>query len=110
MAVLVDELEVLGRGAVQREALVGRRRRGRGGAAGGQQDAEGEEEEGENAAWRRTARSGVQSSSSPGGRNVKGRSARVMRVEAIQRVRPSKTGAMDEGSSSCCSVKRTEPS
>ena len=51
-----------------------------------------------------------QSSSSPGGRNVKGRSASVMSVEAIQRVRASKTGVTVEGSSSCCSEKRTEPS
>ena len=33
-----------------------------------------------------------------------------MSVEAIQRVRASKTGSMVDGSSSCCSLKRTEPS
>ena len=44
------------------------------------------------------------------GRKVKGRSARVIRVEAIQRVRSSKTGAIVEVSSSCCSLKWIEPS
>ena len=51
-----------------------------------------------------------QVSSSPGGRKVKGRSARVISVEAIQRVRSSKTGVMVVVSSSCCSLKRMEPS
>ena len=110
MAVLVGELKVLGGGPVEREALVGGRRRGRGRAAGGQEYAESEKGGDEDVAGRQTARSKAQSSSSPGGRKVKGRSASVISVEAIQRVRPSKTGAMEEGSSSCCSLKRTEPS
>ncbi len=107
---LVDELQVLGRGPVEDQALVGRWRRRRGRAAGGQEDAEGEEGGDEDVAGRQAARSTAQSSSSPGGRKVKGRSARVISVEAIQRVRPSNTGAMEAGSSSCCSLKRTEPS
>ncbi len=77
------------------------------GPAGGQEHAEGEQHDGDEG----PAGSGAgQSSSSPAGRKVKGRSAREMSVEAIQRVRSSKTGAMVDGSSSCCSLKRTEPS
>lgn len=109
MAVLVDELEPLGRGTVELETLVGGGRCRRGRAACGQEDAEREENGGEDVEGR-TPRSRAQSSSSPGGRNVKGRSARVISVEAIQRVRPSKTGASVAGSSSCCSLKRTDPS
>ena len=43
----------------------------------------------------RRAEARGQASSSPGGRKVKGRSASVISVEAIQRVRASKTG--DDG-------------
>ncbi len=103
---LVAQLDLLGRGLVEHEAFVGRRRRGRGRAAGGEDDAEDKENEDEGAAGRQTG----QSSSSPGGRKVKGRSASEMSVEAIQRVRPSKTGVIESGSSSWCSLKRTEPS
>ena len=84
-----------------------------GGAAGADEpqaarsDAEGE---GEDGAEGPAAGDAGQASSSPGGRKVKGRSASEISVEAIQRVRPSKTGAMVDGSSSCCSLKRIEPS
>ena len=107
---LVHECGLLGRRAVEHQALPRRRGCGRGGATGGEQQgkrAERAEGAGDDPAWRTAV---PQSSSSPGGRNAKGRSASEMSVEAIQRVRPSKTGAMVEGSSSCCSLKRTEPS
>ena len=51
-----------------------------------------------------------QSSSSSGGRKAKGRSASWTSVDEIQRVRPETTGPISPGSSSCASLKRTEPS
>ena len=111
LPLLVDQRDVLGRGPVEHEALARRRRGGRGRAAGGQQGAEDEEEGGDEGPAGGPATDGAgQASSSPGGRNVKGRSASEISVEAIQRVRSSKTGAMVDGSSSCASLKRTEPS
>src|SRR5271165_1545099 len=104
---LVDERDVLGSRPVEHEPLAGRRCGGRRRPAGGQEAAEDEDEDG----GQRPACGGRrQPSSSPAGRNVKGRSASEIRVEATQRVRASKTGAMVDGSSSCCSLKRTEPS
>jgi hypothetical protein len=50
LAMLVDEFDVLRRGPVEGEPLVGRRRRGRGGTAGGQEDAKREEDGSEGAA------------------------------------------------------------
>ena len=109
---LVDQRHGLWRGPVEDQALAGRRggrRGGRGRATGGEQHAEseGDSEDGEGGS---AGSEPGQASSSPGGRNVKGRSASVISVEAIQRVRSSKTGTRVDGSSSCCSLKRSEPS
>ena len=106
-SLLVDQGGVLRRGPVQHQALARRWRGGSRRSAGGQEGAEREDEDDdEGPAGGQTG----QASSSPGGKNVNGRSAREISVEAIQRVRSSKTGAMVDGSSSCCSLKRTEPS
>src|SRR6202034_2595115 len=102
---LVDQRDVLGRGPVEHEALGGRRGGGRGRGAGGEQQPEGKGQNSDSDGDGGSAGSwGGQASSSPGGRKVKGRSASVMSVDAIQRVRSSKVGTKRDGSSSCCSL------
>ena len=107
MTPLIDERDVLRRRSIEHEPLAGRWRGRCGRSAGGEDQAE---REGEDGAEGPAAGESVQALSSPAGRNVKGRSAREISVEAIHRVSASNTGSMVDGFSSCCSLKRTEPS
>ena len=109
MPLLIDQRHRLRRRPIEDQSLVRRWRAGRGRSRRRRAAAECECG-GENGVRGPAASKAGQASSSPGGRNVKGRSASAISLEAMKRARSSKTGTSDDGSSSCCSLKRSEPS